>query len=95
MRSRSRQLARISINTGGQSSFWQAFSELQSNTCVNCNCLVFASVWRSVAIAATAASRFRFWLRLSLGYGLDYLINSCLVRYPSGNVRYPLFDYLA
>jgi hypothetical protein len=31
MRSRPRQLARISINTGGQSSFWQAFSELQSS----------------------------------------------------------------
>jgi hypothetical protein len=31
MRSRPTQLARISINTGGQSSFWQAFSELQSS----------------------------------------------------------------
>jgi hypothetical protein len=29
MRSRPRQLARISINTRGQCSFWQAFSELQ------------------------------------------------------------------
>jgi hypothetical protein len=29
MRSRPRKLARISINIGGQSSFWQAFSELQ------------------------------------------------------------------
>jgi hypothetical protein len=31
MRSRPRQLAIININTGGQSSFWQAFSELQSS----------------------------------------------------------------
>jgi hypothetical protein len=31
MRIRPRQLARISINTGGQSSFWKAFSELQSS----------------------------------------------------------------
>jgi hypothetical protein len=29
MRSRPRQFASFSINTGGQSSFWQAFSELQ------------------------------------------------------------------
>ena len=35
MRSRPRQLARITINTGGQSSFWQAVSELQSNTCAH------------------------------------------------------------
>jgi hypothetical protein len=31
MRSQPRKLARININTGGQSSFWQAFSELQSS----------------------------------------------------------------
>ena len=31
MRSRPRQLAKISINTGGQSSFWQAFSEIHSS----------------------------------------------------------------
>ena len=31
MRSRLRKLAKISINIGGQSSFWQAFSELQSS----------------------------------------------------------------
>jgi hypothetical protein len=35
------------------------------------------------------------WLGLSLGYGLDYLISSFLVRYPWGKVRYPLFVYLA
>jgi hypothetical protein len=95
MRSRPRQLARISINTGGQSSFWQAFSELQNSTCAHYSCLVCAQVWRRVVIAAAAASKFRFWLGLSLGYGLDYLINSCLVHYPWGKVRYPLFGYLA
>ena len=31
MRSRPRKFASFSINTGGQSSFWQAFSELQSS----------------------------------------------------------------
>jgi hypothetical protein len=31
MRSRPRQFVSFSINTGGQSSFWQAFSELQSS----------------------------------------------------------------
>jgi hypothetical protein len=95
MRSWPRQFASFSINTGGQSSFWQAFLELQSNTCVHCSCPVYAQVWRRAAITATAASRFRFWLGLSLGYGLDYLISSCLVRYPWGKVRYPLFGYLA
>jgi hypothetical protein len=31
MRSRPKQFARFSINIGGQSSFWQAFSESQSS----------------------------------------------------------------
>ena len=82
MRSQPRQLARISINIGDQSSFWKALLELQSNTYAHCSCPVCAQVWRRVVIAATTASRFRFWLGLSLGYGLDYLISSCLVRYP-------------
>jgi hypothetical protein len=30
-----------------------------------------------------------------LGYGLDSLISSCLVRYPWRKVRHPLFGYLA
>jgi hypothetical protein len=51
-------------------------------------------VWRRFVVAAVVASRF-FWLGLSLGYGLDYLINSCLVRYPWRKVGYPLFGYLA
>ena len=95
MRTRPRQLARISINIGYRSSFWQAFLELQSNTCVHCSCPVCAQVWRRVVVAAVAASRFWFWLGLYLVYGLDYLINSCLVRYPWGKVCYPLFGYLA
>ena len=40
-------------------------------------------------------SQITFWLGLSLGYGLDYLISSYLVRYPWGKVWYPLFGYLA
>jgi hypothetical protein len=95
MRSRPRQLARISINTGGQSSFWQAFSELQSNTCAHCSCLVCVQVWRRAAVAAAATRKFRFWLGLSLGYGFDYLSSSCLVCYPWRKVHYPLFGYLA
>jgi hypothetical protein len=94
MRSRPRQLARITINTGGQSSFWQAVSELQSSTCAHCSAQFCAQVWRRVAIAAAAASRSRLaWTISWLGFGLsDQLL---LVRYPWGKVRYPLFGYLA
>jgi hypothetical protein len=95
MRSRPRQFASFSINTGGQSSLWQTFSELQSNTCAHCSCPVYAQVWRRASVAVAAASKFWFSLGLSLGYGLDYLISSCLVRYLWGKVRYPLFGYLA
>jgi hypothetical protein len=86
MRSRPRQLARISINTGGQFSFWQAVSELQ--------CPVLCAGLRRAAIAAAAASRSRLaWTISWLGFGLsDQLL---LVRYPWGKVRYPLFGYLA
>ena len=31
-------------------------------------------VWRGVAVAAAATGKFRFWLGLSLGYGLDFLL---------------------
>jgi hypothetical protein len=94
MRSQPRELAKISINIGGQSSFWQAFSKLQSITFVHCSCLVCVKVWRRVDIVATVASIFQFWLGLSLGYGLDYLISSFLVHCPWGKVNYPLFGYL-
>ena len=53
-----------------------------------CSWLVCAQVWRRVVIAS---SKFRFWLGLSLGYGLDSLINSCyfcLVCYPWRKVRH-------
>jgi hypothetical protein len=66
MRSWPRQLARISINTGGQPSFWQAFSELQSSLVRTAVSQFCAQVWRRAAVAVAAASRFRF--------GLDYLL---------------------
>jgi hypothetical protein len=95
MKIRPRQFARFSINTGGQSSFWQAFSELQKQHLCALQLASCAQVWRR---AAVAASRVRFWLGLSLGYGLDSLISacySCLVHYPWRKVRHPLFGYLA
>jgi hypothetical protein len=94
MRSRPRQLARITINTGGQSSFWQAVSELQSNTCVHCSAQFCVQVWRRAAGAAAAASSYILAWNISwLGFGLsDQLL---LVHYPWGKVRYPLFGYLA
>ena len=66
MRSRPRQLAIISINIGGQTSFWQEFSELQStpvHTAVGQFCAQFFS---RVFVAIAAASIFCF--------GLDYLL---------------------
>jgi Fe-S-cluster-containing dehydrogenase component len=85
MRSHPRQSARNSINTGDQSSFWPTFSELQKHTCAHCSLPVCVQVWRRYVVAAGATSIFQFWLGLSLGYGLEYLISSCyyfLVRYP-------------
>jgi hypothetical protein len=94
MRSWPRQLARITINTGGKSSFWQAVSELQSNTYVHCSAQFCAQVWRRAAIAAAAASRSHLsWTISWSGFVLfDQLL---LVRYPWGKERYPLFGYLA
>jgi hypothetical protein len=67
MRSRPRQLARISINTGGQSSFWQAFSELQ-NSLVRTTVSQFVHKFGGeVVVAATTASR--------LCFGLDCLLD--------------------
>jgi hypothetical protein len=94
MRSRLRQFASFSINIGGRSSFWQAFSQLQKLHLYALQLASCAQVWRRV-VAAAAASRFQFWLGLSLGYGLDSLINSCLVNYPWRKVHHPLFGYLA
>jgi hypothetical protein len=98
MRSRPRQSARISINTGASLHSGQYSQNCRSNTCAHCSWPVCAQVWRRVVIAAAIASRFRFWLRLSLGYGLDSLIHSCyscLVCYSWGKMRHPLFGYLA
>jgi hypothetical protein len=92
MRSWPRQLARISINTGGQFSFWQVVSELQSNTCAHCSCPVSVQFWRRAAVAAAATSSYA-WTISWLGFGLsDQLL---LMRYLSGKVCYPLFGYLA
>ena len=33
-----------------------------------------AQVWRGVAATTAATGKFRFWLGLSLGYGLDFLL---------------------
>jgi hypothetical protein len=94
MRSRPRQLARISINTGGQFSFWQVVSKLQSNNLCALQCPVLCAGLRRAAIAAAATSRSRLaWTISWLGFGIsDQLL---LVRYPWGKVHYPLFDYLA
>jgi hypothetical protein len=46
----------------------------RSNTCAHCSWPVCVQVWRRVSVAAVVASRFQFWLGLSLGYGLDYLL---------------------
>jgi hypothetical protein len=67
----------------------------RNNTCAHCSFPVCAQVWRRVVVAVFAASRFRFWLGVSLGYGLDSLISSCLVIYPWRNMCHPLFGYLA
>jgi hypothetical protein len=109
MRSRPRQLVRITINTGGKSSFWQAVLELQSNTCahcsaqfcaqvwrrvVHCSAQFCAQVWRRVVGAVVAASSYIFaWTISWLKFGLSDQL--LLVRYPWGKVRYSLFGYLA
>jgi hypothetical protein len=58
---------------------------------VHCSWPVCVQVWKRVVVAAAATSRFQFWLGLSLGYGLDSLINSCysfLVCYPWRKVHH-------
>jgi hypothetical protein len=39
----------------------------------NCRNLVSTQVWRVAAVAATVTSIFSFRIRLSLGYGLEFL----------------------
>ena len=81
MRSRPKYLDIININTGGQSSFWQAFSQLQKQHLCTLQLPSCAQVWSRDVVAAAAASIFQFCLGLSLGYGLNSLISSWLVRY--------------
>jgi hypothetical protein len=94
MRSHPRQLARISIDTGGQFSLWQAVLELQSNNLCMLQCPVFSVGLRRVAIVVTATRRSRLaWTISWLGFvASDQLL---LVHYPWGKVSYPLFGYLA
>jgi hypothetical protein len=94
MRIQPRQLARISINTRGQFSFWQAVSEVQSNNLCALQSPVLCAGLRRAAIATATTSRSRLsWTISWLGFGLsDQLL---LVHYPWGKVRYPLFGYLA
>jgi hypothetical protein len=66
MRSRPRKLARISINIGGQSSFWQAFLELQSSLVRTVVSQFVRKFGGEAAVAAATARRLRF--------GLDYLL---------------------
>jgi hypothetical protein len=67
MRSRPRQFARFSINTGGQSSFWQAFSELQKqHLCALQLASLCASLEESCHCSCLQLADF--------GFGLDYLL---------------------
>jgi hypothetical protein len=98
MRSQPKQFVSFSINTGVQSSFWQAFSELQKQHLCTLQLASCVQFWRRVVVAAAAASKFQIWFGLSLGYGLDSLIisyYSFLVCYPRRKVHHPLFGYLA
>jgi hypothetical protein len=67
MRSRPRQFASFSINTGGQSSFWQAFSELQKQHLCTLQLAVCAQVWRKLSLQLLQ-------LADSVILGLDYLL---------------------
>jgi hypothetical protein len=62
MRSRPRQFASFSINTGGQSSFWQAFSELQKQHLCALQLASLCASLEESCVAAAAASRFSFGL---------------------------------
>jgi hypothetical protein len=66
MRIRPRQLPKISINTGGQSSFWKAFSELQSSLVHTAVSQFVRKFGREVVVVVVAASR--------LCFGLNYLL---------------------
>jgi hypothetical protein len=66
MRSWPRQLPKISINIGGQSSFWKAFSELQSSPVCTIVIQFVRKFGREVVVVVVAASRLRF--------GLNYLL---------------------
>jgi hypothetical protein len=66
MRIRPKQLARISINTGGHSLFWQAFSELQSSLVHTAVSLFVCKFGGEFVVGFVAANR--------LCFGLDYLL---------------------
>ena len=88
-RTRPQQTCKITINIGCQFSF-DNISELQFPSWCTLQLQSSAQVWRRVAAVAT---RSYDWNISQLGFGTyDQLV---LVRYPWGNVRYPLFGYLA
>jgi hypothetical protein len=89
MRSRPRKFARFSINTGGQSSFWKAFSELQKQHLCALWLASCAQVWRRVVVVAVAASRFWFCLGLSLP-SLDGAYVGTYIEFFSVTVEIPL-----
>ena len=66
MRSWPRQLVGISINIGGQSSFWQAFSELQISLVRTAVSQFVRKFGGEVVVATAAANRLHFVL--------DYLL---------------------
>jgi hypothetical protein len=68
MRSRLRWSARVSINTGCQSSFDTHFSELQKGTCAHCSLTVLCA--SSGEGDATSSEDYCFYL-----FGLDSLIS--------------------
>jgi hypothetical protein len=66
MRSRPRQFASFSINTGGQSSFWQAFSELQKQHLCALQLGSFVHKFGGEMLQLLQLADF--------GFGLDYLL---------------------
>jgi hypothetical protein len=65
MRSRPRQFASFSINTGGQSSFWQAFSELQKQ---------HLCALQLASLCASLEELLQLLQLADFGFGLDSLL---------------------
>ena len=85
MRSWPRKYTIFSINIGGQSSIWQAFSELQQQTCAHCSWAVLCA---SSGEVVPASLQFRSSVGLNFGLSDQFCSSSCLVRYPWREVHY-------